>query len=114
MISKLKDNRIRHNFVILGDFNIDVQRKRNPDREKFNVFCKENDLTQLIDLILTDTKYPSLYASDHLLVYLSIKKQRETYTKTRFTGRSYATYDKNVLQTNLKNLNWGRFMVPWM
>lgn len=68
-----------------------------------------------IDLILTDSKYPSSHgtinfnASDHLPIYLTIKKQKELYTKTRFTGRSYSTYDKNILQTNLKDLNWGRF-----
>lgn len=38
MINKWKSRYTRQNFVILGDFNIDVQRKRNnPDREKFNV-----------------------------------------------------------------------------
>lgn len=61
MITKLKENRQRYNFVILGDFNIDMQCKRaNPDRDKLVAFCTENELVQLID---TPTRYGPTHSS---------------------------------------------------
>lgn len=116
--------------MILGDFNIDMQCKRNnPNRDKLNAFCTENDMVQLIevptrfgptnsttiDLILTDAKYRHQHGtvnynvSDHLPIYLSIKKPKETYTKVSFSGRSYALYDKVLFQSNLTKINWGRY-----
>lgn len=69
-----------------------------------------------IDLFLTDSHIVSQHGSinynvsDHLPVYLVLKKLKETYQSTTFSGRCYTHYDKEEFQNRLFYTNWGRFV----
>lgn len=93
------------NFVVLGDFNINANKsKPTPDYKALSALCNKHNLNQLIDvptrykaanysitdLILSDSSITSQHGtmncnlSDHLPIFLIIKKAKEKYTKTVF------------------------------
>lgn len=71
--------------------------------------------SSIIDLFLTDSTIIASHGvinynmSDHLAIYLTLKKSKELYKSTTFTGRSYLNYDKTLFQHRLFYTNWGRF-----
>lgn len=114
---------------VLGDFNIDVKKKcRGNDSKFIESFCFEHGLSQLItlptryqlkthsiiDLIMTDcniishTGTVNFICSDHLPIFVVLKKAKEVYQNTAFQGRSYRSYDKDAFQSRLTEYNWGR------
>ena len=47
--------------------------------------------------------------SNHFPIFVTRKKERAFTRKTRFTGRSYAHYNKEEFQANLIGLDWNNF-----
>lgn len=68
-----------------------------------------------IDLFLSDSQIVTQHGSinynisDHLPVYIILKKAKESYKSSTFKGRSYKGYDKIAFQNKLFYSNWGRF-----
>lgn len=130
VINQIRETRSRHSLIISGDFNIDVSStKLTPMLRSFYNLCREHALhchtdtptcysftgrSTTIDLFLTDSQIISQHGSinynisDHLPVYIVLKKSKESYTRTTFRGRSYSNYDKNLFQSRLFYTNWGR------
>lgn len=120
----------RRTITVLGDFNINAYKsKPTLDYKALSALCNEHNLNQLIDvptrykfpnysiidLILSDSGIVSHHGtincnlSDHLPIFLVIKKAKVHYIKTVFQGRSYLNYCKEDFQRDLKSINWGRF-----
>ena len=95
-------------LVIGGDFNIDFSRSRKENTKKLKQFSTKHNLTQhiqdptqpidseaTIDLIFSKcnhVKYAGVLPwnlSDHIPVFISIKKDKAIFEKTELTGRSY-------------------------
>ena len=93
-------------LVIGGDFNIDFSRSRKENTIKLKHFSTKHNLTQhikdptrpidseaTIDLIFSKcnhVKYAGVLPwnlSDHIPVFISIKKDKAIFEKTEFTGR---------------------------
>lgn len=120
-------------LIICGDFNVDVSKVDHPSSRLISDFCSNLGLKQLIinptrygivrnsiiDLIMTNCRYIAssdvinYNCSDHLPVYINIKKNKESYHKTKFVGRSYRNYVKEDFQQILYNHNWGRLYGTW-
>lgn len=130
MVNTLRLSKKRHTIIIGGDLNIDqIQSKSAPSTRALNTFCRELSLccvinsptrysltrSSLIDQFLTDSSIILSHGvinyniSDHLAIYLVIKKTKETYSSTSFRGRSYLDYNKETFQENLFYTNWGKF-----
>lgn len=112
-----------------GDFNIDMKSKSNKGSSLIKQFCNNFGYSQyidkptryglgmkssIIDLFFSDCKYVSslgvvdFNCSDHLPIYIVVKKEKETYHKAKFIGRSYANFNKEEFQAELMSTNWGR------
>lgn len=117
-------------MIMCGDFNIDLNLKQTrPDISALNNLCRDYNLQQcitiptrhgytknsILDLFLTDSSIVShagtvnYNISDHLPIFITIKKSKEHYAKVTFKGRSYAAYTKENFQSDLLQINWGRF-----
>lgn len=122
-----------HLVIICGDFNVDVGKPSHPSSKLTSDFCSNMGLTQLIkrptrygvarnsiiDLVMTNCQYVAsadivnFNCSDHLPVYITIKKHKETYAKAKFYGSSYRHYVKEDFQRIIYNRNWGRLFGTW-
>lgn len=130
VINSLRVTGSRQTTIVCGDLNIDVSKsKSTPNVRAFINLCRELSLQCLIksptrfssfgsstiDVFLTDSEIVSHHGtiayniSDHIPVYLVLKKTKESYQTTKFRGRSYFDYDKEVFQSRLFFTNWGRF-----
>lgn len=120
----------RKSVFICGDLNINVSKgSRKPDYKAFMSLCRDYNLTQsidiptrysascnsILDIFVSDSTIISQHGtidyniSDHLPIYIIVKKTKEHYTKTSFVGRSYHFFSKDNFQADLMNINWGRF-----
>ena len=112
-------------IFILGDFNINYTVKTSDNMRSLHDFELLTNLKQLIanptrqnntiDLIFTNSLSISssgvldLAISDHELIYCSIKKGKTRFNRIEYTGRSYNTYDPNVLKNYLIGYDWSHF-----
>lgn len=130
VVIKIRTPNTRHSTIICGDLNIDLSKpKTTPNVRALNNLCREVSLrciidsptrysafrSAIIDVFLTDSEIVAHHGtisyniSDHLPIYLVLKKTKESYQSTKFRGRSYINYDKELFQTRLFFTNWGRF-----
>ena len=125
-------HRNQFDLIILGDFNIDFAKTRDPDRRVLKAMIDDLDLTQLIsaptritnkckstiDLILTNIDKQKIQnsgvlnitISDHLPVFVHIKRPKLKSKKVAICSRSYNLYS----YTNIENMltadaNWIKF-----
>ena len=119
-----KENRLHlKEILVLGDFNINYTSKNNPDTKKLTAWQNKHGLVQkikgktrctknsssTIDLMFTNMDHVSesgvvdLHVSDHKPVYLIKEKIKDCRKTTNFRGRSYISYDKNLLSDSLTN-----------
>ena len=47
--------------------------------------------------------------SDHQLIYVVRKKNKNIQTKMNFMGRSYRNYYENIFELSLNSKNWEQF-----
>ena len=117
----------------MGDFNINLEAKNEPNTKELIFTTKALGLTQQvqdptrisfrngvvtktkIDLIFTnsdnikDARTLDLNISDHLAVLVTRKKVTVPKEKVDFRGRSYRNYNREDFQNRLTNLDWGHF-----
>ena len=105
--------------IISGvDFNIDYRKSSSDKSKLLKTFMKKNTLLQIIDaptrplyneaiidLILTNTSKAQNSGtidwnlSDHLPTFINIEKEKTTFEKTSFRGRSYKNFtDEDFLR----------------
>ena len=114
---------------VLGDFNVNLQARNEPNSLLVNRFLKDNSLSQLIsshtrlsnkggsclDWIITDCLYVkesgilNELLSDHFSVFAVRKKDREKIWKKWKKIRIMRNYDENVFQELLSNIDWGPY-----
>ena len=115
-------------LVIGGDFNIDFSKSRKDNTKKLKHSSTKHNLTQpikdptrpidseaTIDLIFSKCKHVK-YAgvlrwnlSDHIPVFISIKKDKAVFEKTEFTGRSYRNFNQQTFLDMIRGKNWEAF-----
>ena len=124
-ITKLISHLDTSDIIIGGDLNIDFSRPRKEDTKKLKHFSTKNNLTQhikdptrpmdsdaIIDLIFTNcrhVKYTGVLPwniSDHVPVFISIKKDKTPIEKTEFTGRNF---DQQILMEMIRGKEWDIF-----
>ena len=100
-------------IIIGGDFNIDYVKSSNEKTKLLKTFMKKNTLMQIIgeptrplynkaiiDLILTITNKAKssgtleLNLSDHLPTFINLKKDKTSFEKSVFKGRSYKNFNE--------------------
>ena len=111
--------------LIIGDFNADYQNDKGQVFKAMNSFATNQNITQiiknptryskksstLIDLAFTNIKYIresgvwNYNISDHKLIYVIKKKQRNNNKENTFMGRSYANCRYEDLVTYMENVN---------
>ena len=115
-------------LVIGGDFNIDFSRSRKENTIKLKHFSTKHNLTQhikdptrpidseaTIDLIFSKcnhVKYAGVLPwnlSDHIPVFISIKKDKAIFEKTEFTGRYYRNFNQQTFLDMIRRKNWEAF-----
>ena len=115
----------KSDIVIGGDFNINHTKPRQDNTKKLKHFANQNQFTQyikdptrplqndsIIDLIFSncqniqDSGSLSWNLSDHIPVFIKIKKTKNVPEKAEFRGRSYRQFDANNLIHSLNNKNW--------
>ena len=116
---------------IIGDFNIDFLKRTDTKTKKLIEFLRINNLKQVIngstrltgfsrsciDLIATNIQESLIVSSgtlidiisDHMPTYVCIKKKRNIRKFQKIKGRTYIHYEKEVLQTLIRNANWNLF-----
>ena len=114
---------------ILGDFNINLQARNEPNALVVNRFLRDNSLKQLIntntrlsnkggsciDWIITDCPYISESGildellSDHFSIFVLRKKEREKTNKKWKTIRMMKNFDRNVFCELLLNSDWNQY-----
>ena len=116
---------------ILGDYNIDFLKRSENNTKKLFEFLRTNGLKQYIsvptrlsgfsrsciDLIVSNISENLVVSSgtlvdaisDHLPVFMCIKKQRNISEFQKIKGRTYRNYDKTTLQNLVKNTDWDDF-----
>ena len=105
-------------LFILGDFNIDILEKKNPNTKKLLELIKtfglrqliktptrySKDKNSLIDVIITNSDFISssgvcdVNLSDHQMIIATRKKARAKKQKCNSNGRSYRNYNKQTFQ----------------
>lgn len=115
-----------HDLLILGDFNIDYNKKDNKHtKELLNMerdFSLEQTVTgntrchvyseSMIDLIFTNVRFAkklppvNLNLSDHLLTIFICKKTREAKRPILLTCRSYKDDNMEAYKRDLLNIDW--------
>ena len=127
-LTKLIPNLDTSDIIIGGDFNIDFSRPRKEDTKKLKHFSTKNNLTQhindptrpidsnaIIDLIFSNcrhVKYTGVLPwniSDHVPVFILIKKDKTPTEKTEFTGRSYRNFDEHIFMDMIRGYEWEIF-----
>ena len=113
---------------IIGDYNIDFFKRSDNRTKKLFEFLRINSLKQYItvptrltgfnksciDLIVSNIVENLIVAcgtlvdviSDHLPIFICIKKQRNTTEFHKIKGQTYKNYDKTILQSLMRNVNW--------
>ena len=118
----------RSDLFVGGDFNINYHKHRQDHTKKLKHFATQHQLTQhikestrplyneaIIDLIFSNCSHIqyagtlSWNLSDHIPVIVNIKKQKSTFEKAEFKGRSYRRFNKNVFLNTLADKNWHDF-----
>ena len=114
---------------IMGDMNVNYKNKSAVDFKKLNFFIKSNGLSQaidkttrntdktksLLDLILTNSLYVKAagtlehFISDHQPIFIVKKKGRDRRPSVIFEGRTYRSYDKEVMKQRLLSQNWDEY-----
>ena len=108
------DNIDNATVVIGGDFNIDFAKKCSVGNTYIRRLTKRFSLDSLIteptrplyneailDQILTNTKFIKASGtiktniSDHTPIFINIKKSKQTFPKTTFTGRTYRNFNED-------------------
>ena len=108
--------------VIGGDFNIDFNKNKSQGVVLMKKLAKRFSLEFLItdptrplynestlDQILTNCKIVKASGtidtniSDHVPIFINIKKSKTTYQKTTFIRRTYRTFDKECFVAQLRN-----------
>ena len=124
---------IQKELWIIGDYNIDCLKRSDIKTKKLFDFLRINSLKQhisvptrltgfsrsCIDLIVSNVSESFVLASgslvdvisDHLPIFICIKKQRNISTFQKIKGRTYKNYNKIMLQTLIKNENWDLYYV---
>ena len=114
-------------IFIMGDFNIDINKKTSDDSKElinmmlsfgFKQYIKETtrfgNNNTCIDLIFTNCDHINncgtleLNYSDHQAIFISKKKQKVKHEKTSFIGRSYKNYTAEIFQESLVKENWDK------
>ena len=112
-------------IFILGDFNVNYSNIASHDRKHLKDFEMNTSLKQIItqptrynntiDLVYTNSDCVeksgvwNINVSDHNLVYVCHKKQRERFKMISFFGRSYRQYSNETFQEQLRRVDWGAF-----
>ena len=118
----------KFDVFIGGDFNIDYARS-SPNKKYLKELESRFGLTQMIhdktrplysntivDLILTNNPTDTisgtldLNISDHLPVWAIRKKMKVKPVTSEFIGRTYKNYNKNILEEDLRKINWHTFL----
>ena len=108
--------------VVGGDFNIDFNKHKSQGvllmtklNKRFSLEFFITDPTRplynesTLDQILTNCKIIKASGtidtniSDHVPIFINIKKLKSTYQKTTFIGRTYRTFDKECFVAQLRN-----------
>lgn len=128
-IEKIEDklNEIKQRFkgesIILGDFNIDLRDQHDKLAQKLTGMFNEHALTQVIDsvtrqtitqesMIFTDIKFINktgvieMNISDHFIIYLIKKKDRNGKNTKPITCRSFANFDLDLYKADLRLFNF--------
>ena len=107
------------------NLDINIRENNNAHAKKLKDLVNNNNLKQItqdytrctrntrstIDLIITNMPHinkcgvVNYNISDHQLIYLNYKKEREKLDKVTFTGRTYRNYTKDLLYTKLQNID---------
>ena len=116
---------------LLGDFNIDFLKRLDIKTKKLYEFLRLNGLKQhikvptrftgfgksCIDFIISNIDDAHIVAcgtlndviSDHLPVYMCVKRPRNNPEFTKIKGRTYKNYNKINFQNLIKVENWGAY-----
>ena len=128
----LTQHQNRPDIIVIGDFNIDYSKLRHPDRRALKAMVDDLDLIQIIktptrvtnqcksviDLILTNIDDNNIMASgvrnvtisDHLPIYMNIKKPKSKHQFITTRSRSYKLYSYiNLSNFLLDNPEWRLF-----
>ena len=120
--AKVAHNNYKNEIVILGDFNVNYNLRHTTAFKQLKAFEQDFNLTQLIqrstrnnnisstciDLIFTNMEHIissgvlAIMISDHLPIFLIKKKQKQQTTTDNIKCRSYATYEKQKYQEQIK------------
>ena len=127
-------HRNRPDLIILGDFNVDYSKSRHPDRRSLKILVDDSNMRQIIntptrityfcksiiDLILTnidptnimDSGVRNITISDHLPIFINVKKPKSKPQYNRSAIRSYKWYSYQNLKNCLEdNQAWRLFWV---
>ena len=114
---------------ILGDFNMNILLRNDPEIVKINRFLKGKGLTQYIheptrltsrggtciDWVITNSLFVRKHGilndllSDHFPVFAIRKKVRETVTKVKKRVRTYKNYDEDNFKILFCEMDWNFF-----
>ena len=120
--TKIAHNTYRHEIVIVGDFNINYSLRHTQAFKLLKTLERDFNLTQLIqkptrtnetsksciDLIFTNMEHIisagvlDVLISDHLPTFLIKKKQKQPVKTNNIKCRSYAMYEKQNFQDDIK------------
>ena len=133
ILNKLLDDNplLNSEFWLMGDFNIDFLKRQDMKTKTLHEFLRVNGLRQhitlptrlsgfgksCIDFIISNIDESLIVSSgtlndvvsDHLPVYICIKKSRNKPEFTKTKGRTYKNYDKPLLQNLLRIEDWVPF-----
>ena len=118
-------------LFIMGDLNIDILERKNPNTKKLLELIKtfglrqliktptrySKDKNSLIDVIITNSDFISnsgvcdVNLSDHQMIIATRKKARAKKQKCDFKGRSYRNYNKQTFQNLIINAEWNSFLL---
>ena len=119
------ENIHKFELLLLGDFNIDVKNDKTTINKIIKSFATNHSITQIIesptrysrktstiiDLIFTNIKYSeksgvwNYNISDHKLIYMIKKKEKNTKTTSTKKGRSYVNCRYDDLVVFMDNIN---------
>ena len=126
------NNFLELDVLMLGDFNINYARTKNPARTNLTTLTKYQGLYQLIkrptrvtnktksilDLIFTNISHELINSSgvieiaisDHMPIYLNKKAKRNKHPKSVIMTRNYSNYSKEIFRNTLfDNNGWVDF-----
>ena len=115
-------------MFIGGDFNINYHKPRQENTKKLKSFATQHQLIQLfndstrplssdaiIDLIFSNCQHIDSSGSldrnlsDHIPVYVNIKKNKTKSEKAEFRGRSYRRFVEESFLLCINNKDWYEF-----